>query len=57
MFIFITDQELLTRELMYRIMGCNYSLDQNDILKLVYWFIILFLTIYIFKYFFVVSTI
>jgi hypothetical protein len=37
--------------LMDRIMGCAYSLDQKDILKSIYCFMILFLTVYIFKYF------
>jgi hypothetical protein len=51
MFIFTTDQELWTFELMYRIMSCDHSLDQKDILKLIYCFMIIFLIIYIFKYF------
>jgi hypothetical protein len=51
MFIFVTDQELWARELMDRIMGCDHSLDQKDILKFVYCFMILFLMVYIFKYF------
>jgi hypothetical protein len=38
-------------------MGCNYSLDRKDILKFVYYFMILFLTVYIFKHFFIVDTI
>jgi hypothetical protein len=38
MFIFITDQELLTDELMSRIMSCDHSLCRNDILR----FILLF---------------
>jgi hypothetical protein len=57
MFIFVTDQELWARELMDRIMGCDHSLDQKDILKFVYCFMILFLMVYIFKYFFIVSII
>jgi hypothetical protein len=38
MFIFTTDQDLWTRELMSRIMSCDYSLGRNDIFK----FILLF---------------
>jgi hypothetical protein len=51
MFIFTIDQELYTHELMDRIMGCNHSVGQKDILKFVYCFMILFLIVYIFKYF------
>jgi hypothetical protein len=51
MFIFITDQELWTHELMDRIMCCDHSLSQKDILKFIYCFMILFLTVYLFKYF------
>jgi hypothetical protein len=51
MFIFATDQELWTHELMDRIMSCDHSLGQKDILKFVYCFIILFLTVYILKHF------
>jgi hypothetical protein len=57
MFIFVTDQELWARELMDCIMGCDHSLGQKDILKFVYCFMILFLTVYIFTHFFIVSTI
>jgi hypothetical protein len=32
-------------------MGCDHSLSRKDILKFVYYFMILFLTVYIFKYF------
>jgi hypothetical protein len=39
------------------IMGRGHSLGRNDILKSVYCFMILFLILYIFKYFFTVSTI
>jgi hypothetical protein len=53
MFIFATDQELCTRELMDRIMGCDHSLSWNDILKFVYCFMNLFFIVYIFKHFFV----
>jgi polyphosphate kinase 2 (PPK2 family) len=55
MFILTTDQELYTRELIDRIMGCDNSLDQKDILKFIYYFMILFITVYIFKYFLLVS--
>jgi hypothetical protein len=51
MSIFATDQELWARELMDRIMGCDHSLGRNDILKFIYCFMILFLTIYIFNHF------
>jgi hypothetical protein len=51
MFIFTTNQKLCTRELINCIMGCDHSLGRNDIFKFVYCFIILFLTVYIFKYF------
>jgi hypothetical protein len=50
-YIFATDQELWARELMSRIMGCDHSLGQKDILKFVYSFMILFLIVYIFKHF------
>jgi hypothetical protein len=33
------------------IMGYDHSLDQKDIFKFIYYFMILFLTVYIFKYF------
>jgi hypothetical protein len=51
MFIFEIDQELWTRKLMGHIMGCDHFLDRNDILKSVYCFMILFLTVYIFNIF------
>jgi hypothetical protein len=51
MFIFAIDQELWTHELMDRIMGYDNSLGRKDILKFVYHFIILFLTVYILKQF------
>jgi hypothetical protein len=51
MFIFVTDQELWTHELMDHIMNCDHSLAQKDILKFIYYFMIIFLTVYIFKYF------
>jgi hypothetical protein len=51
MLIFATDQELSARELMSRIMCCDHSLGRNDILKFIYCFMILFLTVYIFKHF------
>jgi hypothetical protein len=57
MFIFAIDQELSVHRLLDRIMGCDHSFGQKDILKYVYYFMILFLTVYIFKYFFIVSTI
>jgi hypothetical protein len=52
MFIFAIDQELWVHELIGCIMSYDHSLDQNDILKFVYCFMILFLTAYIFKYFY-----
>jgi hypothetical protein len=57
MFIFVTDQELCARELMDRIMCYDHSLGQKDILKFIYYFIIIFLTVYIFKHFYIVSII
>jgi hypothetical protein len=36
---------------MHRIIGCGQSLSWKDILKFIYCFMILFLTVYIFKYF------
>jgi uncharacterized phage-associated protein len=57
MFIFTTDQELLEHELMSHIMDCDHSLSQKNILKMVYYFMIIFLTVYIFQYFFTISTI
>jgi hypothetical protein len=53
MFIFITDQELRTRELMDHIMSCDHSLDQKYILNFVYCFMIIFFTIYILNIFIV----
>jgi hypothetical protein len=52
MFIFVTDQELCARKLMDRIMDCDHSLGQKGIIKFVYCFMILFLMVYIFKYFY-----
>jgi hypothetical protein len=54
MFIFATDQKLWLRELMNRIMACDHSVDQNDILKFIYRDPISY-SIY-FKYFITVST-
>jgi hypothetical protein len=51
MFIFATDQELWTRELIDHIMDCDYSLSQKDILKFIYYLMILFFILYILKYF------
>jgi hypothetical protein len=48
---FVIDEELWTHKLMDRIMSCNHSLDRKEILKFVYYFMNIFLTIYIFKYF------
>jgi hypothetical protein len=50
MYISATDQELLSRESIDHIMSCDHSLGQNDILKFIYGFMILFLIIYIFKH-------
>jgi hypothetical protein len=38
MFIFATHPELRAVELIDRIMSCNHSLGQNDIIKFVYLF-------------------
>jgi hypothetical protein len=54
---FLTDQELCTRKLMDCIMDCDYSLSRNEVLKFVHYFMSLFLTAYVFKYFFIVSVI
>jgi hypothetical protein len=51
MFIFATDEELWPHKVMDHIMSCDHSLSQKDILKFVYCFMIIFLTIYIFKHF------
>jgi hypothetical protein len=51
MFIFEIDHELWARELMSRIMSYNHSLSRKDILKSIYYFMIIFLIVYIFKYF------
>jgi hypothetical protein len=43
MFIFITYQELWVHKLMDHIMGYDHSLGQKDILKFIYYFMIIFL--------------
>jgi hypothetical protein len=43
MFIFVTYQELWIHELMGRIIGYDHSLGRKDLLKFVYYFMILFL--------------
>jgi hypothetical protein len=43
MLIFVTNQKLEICELMCRIMSYNHSLGLNDILKFVYYFMIIFL--------------
>jgi hypothetical protein len=52
MFIFATDQELWVPKLIDYIIHYDHSIGQKDILKFIYYFMILFLTIYIFKYFY-----
>jgi hypothetical protein len=47
---FAIDQEFWTSKLMDRIMHCDHSLVQKEVLKFVYCFMILFLTVYIFKH-------
>jgi hypothetical protein len=42
MFIFITDQELCVCELMCRIMSYDHSMGRKDILKFIYYFMIIF---------------
>jgi hypothetical protein len=42
MFIFVTDQELYVRELIGRIMGYDHSLGRKNILKFLYYFMIIF---------------
>jgi hypothetical protein len=54
MFIFEIDPESLSHELMDCIMAYNHSLIRKDILKFIYYFMILFLILYIF---FIISTI
>jgi hypothetical protein len=51
MFIFATYTELWVRELVDRIMSYEYSLGQNNILKFIYCFMILFFYSIYFKYF------
>jgi hypothetical protein len=53
MFIFTTDQELCTRELIDRIMGYDHSLCWKDIIKFVYYFMIIFFIVYILSIFIV----
>jgi hypothetical protein len=42
---------------MDRIISYDHSLGRKEVFKFVYCFMILFLTVYIFKHFFIVSTI
>jgi hypothetical protein len=49
---FAIDQELWARKLIDRIMGGDHSLGWMEVLKFIYCFMILFLTVYIFKHFF-----
>jgi hypothetical protein len=51
MFIFTTDQGLWTCKLMWHNIDCDHSLDQKDILKFVYCFMIIFSTVYILIFF------
>jgi hypothetical protein len=48
---FSTDQELCTHKLMDCIMDCDYSLSRKEVLKFVHYFMSIFLTVYVFKYF------
>jgi hypothetical protein len=50
MFIFVKDQELWICELMSHIMSYDHSLGRKDIIKFVYYFMILFL-IYLYTFF------
>jgi hypothetical protein len=43
MFIFVTNQELWVREQMSHIISYDHSLGRKDILKFIYYFMILFL--------------
>jgi hypothetical protein len=54
---FVTDQELWTSKLMDSIMGCDHSLSWKEVIKFVYCLMILFLTVYVLKHFFVGSII
>jgi hypothetical protein len=56
MFIFTTDQELWAHELINHIMSYDYSIGRKDILKFIYCFMIIFFTLYIFKYFLLLVT-
>jgi hypothetical protein len=49
---FAIDQELWARKLIDCIMGGDHSLGWMEVLKFIYCFMILFLTVYIFKHFF-----
>jgi hypothetical protein len=51
MFIFTADQELCACELMECIIGYDQSLGRKNLIKFVYCFMVLFLILYIFKYF------
>jgi hypothetical protein len=57
MFIFAIDQKLWACEVMDPIMGWDHSLSRKDIFKFVYYFMIIYLTVYIFKHIFIISTI
>jgi hypothetical protein len=48
---FAIDQKLWARKLIERVMYCDHSLARKKILKFIFYFIVLFLTIYICKYF------
>jgi hypothetical protein len=54
MLIFVIDQELWVHKLMCRIMGYDHSLGQKDILKFIYYFMILFL-IYLYIFLLLIS--
>jgi hypothetical protein len=49
MFIFTIDQEFWPRELTGRIRACDHYLSWKNILKFVYYFIIIFIIVYFFK--------
>jgi hypothetical protein len=42
---------------MCHIRGCDHPLGRKDILKFIYYFIIIVLIVYIFKYFLIISNI
>jgi hypothetical protein len=48
---FVIGQDLLAWKLMYHIMGCDHSMILKEVFKFDYCLMVIFLTVYIFKYF------